>query len=256
MKVSDFISALDEARYGNHGLQEDDAVAEAPSHAPTKTSQWKTPSTGKSEDHGERMGGEKDAIKQSKNSIPAPVAKSPSHAPTSGKDYTTTGKGGSEDQGEKISKEAVKEELIHQLIDAEDEDDISAIMAEAELTERGAHKSGCKCGFCLNKSSFGKKKEEGADDKKSDMSEAMPMRRPSPRAGFGVPAKKGITLRGKIGKPKSVGAPTMGFRHPSSISPRPKAIVAPYQPSMENAARRKTGKSVQEMADELLESPE
>ena len=32
----------------------------------------------------------------------------------------------------------------------------------------GGHKAGCKCGFCMNKGSFGKKKKEGEDSEKKD----------------------------------------------------------------------------------------
>lgn len=239
MNAYRFISALDDARHGKRRMAEDqDAVGKSPSHAPTSTAQWKTPSSGKSEDEGERMGGEKDAIKMSKQSIPAPVAKAPSHAPTSGKDYTTTGKGGSEDEGEKVNKEAVKENLINALID-NDETDVAAILGETELHERGAHKAGCTCGFCKNKGSFGKKKdgeEKDEDDDDGDMSEAIhhphPMAQPRQR---------------------------MGFRHPSAVRPRPKAInapgQAPYQPSMESRKGAK-GRSIEEVADSLLEAPE
>jgi len=263
MKAHEFISRLEEAKYGRRRVREDKgAVADSPSHAPTSTAQWKTPSSGKSEDEGERTGGEKDAIKQSKHSIPAPVAKAPSHAPTSGKDATTTGKGSSEDQGEKVSKEAMKEGLLRRLIDADEDMDITAIMAEAELAE-GGHKAGCACGFCKNKGSFGKKKEEKSeegddDDKDDDMSEsALPPRRPAGRAGFGAPAKPGAAIPGKIGQPRRVGG-GMGFRHPSATAPRPraKAAMAAYQPSMERLETSKNAaRTIEEMADELLEAP-
>ena len=247
MKAHEIISALDEAKYGHRRINEDGKpVADSPSHAPTSTAQWKTPSSGKSEDEGERMGGEKDAIKKGSSSIPAPVAKAPSHAPTSGTDYTTSGKGSSEDQGEKISKEAVKEELLDQLINAEDETDIEAIMAEAEISE-GGHKPGCQCGFCKNKGKLGKKaddseKKEG--DEKDSMSEGrFPMRRPMGRPG--MPVKRRL------------GGERMGFRHPSAVSPRPKAAINPYQPAMERLdTSGNPNRTIQEMADELLEAPE
>ena len=255
MKAHELISALDEAKYGNRRITEDKApVADAPSHAPTSTTQWKTSGTGKSKDEGSRTGGEKDAIKKSETSIPAPVAKAPSHAPTSTAQWKTKGGDGkSEDEGEKISKEAMKENLVAQLIDADDEADIEAIMAEAELSE-GGHKPGCQCGFCKNKGKMGKKSDDDDGEKKDDeesggMSEAhMPMRRPMGRPG--MPIKRRL------------GGERMGFRHPSA-GPRPKAAslpggaINPNQPSMEHLDRSSNPrKTIEEMADELLEAPD
>lgn len=255
MKVHQLISSLDEAKYGNGQVNEDTApVADSPSHAPTSTAQWKTPSSGKSKDEGERTGGEKDAIKKSDSAIPAPVAKAPSHAPTSTAQWKTKGgEGKSEDEGEKISKEAMKENLLDQLINADDEADIEAIMAEAEISE-GGHKPGCQCGFCKNKGKFGKKSDDEGEKKddegeKDSMAEAhMPMRRPMGRPG--------MPLRRRLGGER------MGFRHPSA-GPRPKAAslpggaINPNQPSMEHLdSSSNPKKTVQEMADELLEAPE
>lgn len=256
MKAHEFISSLDESRNGNRRLREDKApVAAAPSHAPTKTEMWKTPSSGKSEDKGEHNGGEKDAIKMSKHSIPATIAKAPSHAPTSGTDATTKGNGGSEDQGEKISKEAMKENLLNRLLNANDEADISAIMAEAELRE-GGHKAGCKCGFCANKGSFGKKKSEPESEKESDDEDDGMNENFMPAPGRPRP---GMPMKRRIGGGSS---DRMSFRHPAG-RPRPKAAslpggaMNPNQPSMERLDRsHNPRKTVQEMADELLESPE
>lgn len=252
MKAHQLISALDEARFGRRLTEDGKPVADSPSHAPTSTAQWKTKGTGKSSDEGERMGGEKDAIKKSETAIPAPVAKEPSHAPTSTAQWKTKGgEGKSEDEGEKISKEAMKENLLDQLINGE-EADIEAIMAEAEISE-GGHKPGCQCGFCKNKGKMGKKSDdegEKADDDKDDMTEGhMPMRRPmgrpgAPGAGGGMPIKRRL------------GGERMGFRHPSAASPRPKAAINPYQPAMERLDKSGSPrKTIQEMADELLESP-
>ncbi len=257
MRASDLISALDEARFGRRLTEDGKPVADSPSHAPTSTAQWKTKGTGKSSDEGERMGGEKDAIKKSETAIPAPVAKAPSHAPTSTAQWKTKGGfgGSSDDEGEKISKEAMKENLLDQLINGEDAD-IEAIMAEADLSE-GGHKPGCQCGFCKNKGKFGKKTNDGEkkdDGEKDDMTEGhMPMRRPMgrPGAGLGMPPKRRL------------GGERMGFRHPSAASPRPKAMslpggaINPHQPSMEHLDRSgNSRKTISEMADELLEAPE
>jgi hypothetical protein len=253
MKAHQFISALDDARYGNRRVQEDTTpIAKAPSHAPTSSAGYKTPSSGKSKDEGERMGG-KDAIKKAEHSIPAPIAKAPSHAPTSSAGYKTSGEGKSKDEGEKINKENVKEELIDRLADADSVEDIQAIMAEGELAE-GGHKAGCTCGFCKNKGSFGKKKkDEGGDDDKGDDKEGMeeglqpPMGRPMPGMGKRPGQRPGMKPPGQ----------RMGFRHPSAAQPRPKAAMAPYQPSMERLERSsKPGQAISEMADELLEAPE
>ena len=264
MKAHQFISALDEARYGSRRVQEDTApVAKAPSHAPTSSAGYKTPSSGKSKDEGERMGG-KDAIKKSEHSIPAPVAKAPSHAPTSSAGYKTPSSGKSDDEGEKINKENVKEELINRLADADSVEDIQAIMAEGEIAE-GGHKAGCQCGFCKNKGSFGKKKKdegsEGGDDKEG-MEEGLqpPMGRPM----------HGMGKRPGQRPPMKPMGQRMGFRHPSAAQPRPKAAMgayprpkanmapaAGYQPSMERLERSsKPGRAISEMADELLEAPE
>lgn len=252
MKAHQFISALDEARYGSRRVQEDTApVAKAPSHAPTSSAGYKTPSSGKSKDEGERTGGSKDAIKKAEHSIPAPIAKAPSHAPTSSSGYKTSGEGKSKDEGEKVNKENVEEDLIERLADAESVEDIQALMSEGELAE-GGHKAGCQCGFCKNKGSFGKKKKdeggEGDDEGKEDMEENLrpPMGRP---------------MHGMGKRPGQRPAPQrMGFRHPSAAQPRPKANMAPaagYQPSMERLERSsKPGKAISEMADELLEAPE
>src|SRR5208337_2234465 len=168
MKAHQLISAMDEARFGRRLTEDDKPVADSPSHAPTSTAQWKTKGTGKSSDEGERMGGEKDAIKKSETAIPAPVAKAPSHAPTSTAQWKTKGGfgGHSDDEGEKISKEAMKENLLDQLINGEDAD-IEAIMAEADIHE-GGHKPGCQCGFCKNKGKFGKKANDDGEKKGDD----------------------------------------------------------------------------------------
>lgn len=255
MKAHQFISALDEARHGSRRVSEDTTpVAKAPSHAPTSSAGYKTASSGKSKDEGERMGGSKDAIKKAEHSIPAPVAKAPSHAPTSSAGYKTPSSGKSDDEGEKVNKENVKEELINRLADADSVEDIQAIMAEGELNERG-HKAGCTCGFCKNKGSFGKKKkDEGSegDDDKEGMEEGLqpPMGRPS----------LGMGKRPGQRPPMKPMGQRMGFRHPSAAQPRPKANMAPaagYQPSMERLERSsKPGRAISEMADELLEAPD
>jgi hypothetical protein len=252
MKAHEFISMLDDARYGHRQVAEDkEAVGDSPSHAPTSTAQWKTPSSGKSKDEGERNGGEKDAIKKSDSSIPAPVAKAPSHAPTSTAQWKTKKEVHSDDEGEKISKEAMKENLLDDLLDAESLGDVQAVLSQAALGE-GGHKDGCQCGFCKNKGSFGKKKEdkEKNDDDKGDdkdMSEGLPMR---PGAGAGAGLRKPMGGR-------------MGFRHPARPgaprpgSPRPKAAMAPYQPSMEQLdTTNSPTNAIREMADDLLEAPE
>jgi hypothetical protein len=266
MKAHEFIARLDEARYGRRVTEDAAPVAKSPDHAPTSTAQWKTPSSGKSKDEGERTGGEKDAIKKSDSAIPAPIAKAPSHAPTSTAQWKTAGQGKSDDEGEKISKEAMKEDLLDQLINSDEEVDIEAIMAEAELREAG-HKAGCQCGFCKNMGKL-KKKDSGddggndddnKDDGKEPVAEAGMMRRPG--RSFGGPAKLGAPLRGRIGKPMAAGArgpgpARMGFRHPSATSPRPKAAINPHQPAMERLdAARNPARAIQQMADELLESP-
>jgi hypothetical protein len=248
MKAYQIVSALDEARQGSRFLREDTApVAASPSHAPTSTAQWKTPSSGKSKDEGSRTGGEKDAIKKSDSAIPAPVAKAPSHAPTSTAQWKTGGEATSKDDGEKISKEAMKEDLVNVLL-ADDEADIEAIMDEAEISE-GGHKAGCQCGFCKNKGKFGKKaKEEGNDDgenKEEKVSEGRmpmhrsmgrPMGRPQPSAG------------------RRLGGNRMNFHHPSATRPKatslPGGAMSGNQPSMESR------RSIQNIADELLTSPE
>lgn len=253
MKAHQFISALDEARYGGRRVAEDTApVAKAPSHAPTSSAGYTTPSSGKSKDEGERMGGSKDAIKKSDSAIPAPVAKAPSHAPTSSAGYETKGEGKSSDEGEKISKEAMKENLVNLLLN-DDDADIEAMMAEAELSE-GGHKAGCKCGFCMNKGKFGKKSDDDGEkkdegDDKEGMEEAMPIRPPMGRPTPG-------TMRRPGQRPGGPGQ-RMGFKHPSATSPRPKAAMAPYQPSMENRERSKnSGRGISEMADRLLAAPD
>jgi hypothetical protein len=176
--------------------------------------------------------------------IPAPVAKAPSHAPTSGKDATTKGQGKSEDEGEAIKK-AVKE-TIRSLID-DDEPNL------AMLSERGAHKAGCECGFCKNKGSFGKKKEEGSDEgkgdeEKDDKEDKMESRRQPQRRQvqeyYGGPSPMPSKRR--------IGGDRMGFRHPMTRrpgagAPPPKAAINPAQPPME---------SLQRAADKLLEAPE
>ena len=43
------------------------------------------------------------------------------------------------------------------------------------LTE-GGHKAGCKCGFCKNKGTFGKKKKEDKEDKSEEMDETVDMK--------------------------------------------------------------------------------
>ena len=74
MRAYEFISRMEQAKYGHRRVSEDAApVASKPSHAPTSTTQWKTPSSGKNMDGGTKEGG-KDAITPSKHSIPAPVA--------------------------------------------------------------------------------------------------------------------------------------------------------------------------------------
>lgn len=251
-KVHEFISALDEARYGRQVTEDKAPVAPAPSHAPTSTAQWKTSGTGKSDDQGERTGGEKDAIKKSDSAIPAPVAPPPSHAPTSTAQWKTKGgEGKSDDEGEKVSKEAMKENLMQQIINAEDFEDIEAILAEADLPE-GGHKPGCQCAFCKNKGKFGKKDDQkGSEDEPEDktgMSEAyMPMRRPPYR----------MPIRRRLGGDR------MSFRHPSAAAPRPKAAslpggtINPNQPAMERLdTSSNSKKTIREMADELLEAPE
>lgn len=241
MKAHEFISRLDEARYGKRRAFEDKApVAAAPSHAPTSTAQWKTDSQGKSEDHGEKSGGEGDAIKKSKSSIPAPIAKSPSHAPTSSSGYSTTGKGSSEDKGENVSKEAMKE-AIDGLLDGDTSEFFS-------LLREGAHKPGCQCGFCKNKGRFGRKKEEDeGDDEGGEMQEDCGCDHPH-APGHGLPLKR------RLG-----GEHRLGFR--SRVPARPKATtmpanINPNQPAMERLdAAYATSEMIQEMADELLESP-
>lgn len=246
-KIHEFISDLDEAKYGSRRVAEGDEVASSPDHAPTSTKQWKTPSSGKSEDEGEKVS--KEAIKKSDASIPAPVAKAPSHAPTSTAQWKTKD-GNSSDEGEKISKEAMKENLIRTIIDSDGDVDVAALITQADVQE-GGHKAGCGCGFCKNKGSFGKKKEdaEKKDEKPDDAMEenyggpARPLPRPA-----AAPMKR--RLSGGPGP----GAGRMGFRHPAG--PRPKAAMAPYQSSMENLDKSaNAGKSIQEMADKLLEAP-
>lgn len=237
MKAHEFITRLDEAKYGRRMAEDKAPIAPAPSHAPTKTAQFRTASSGKSEDHGERMGGEKDAIKKSSHSIPAPVAKAPSHAPTSGTDATTKGKGSSEDHGEKVSKEAMKEAL-NSLMAGEDID-LDSLLGE------GAHKPGCQCGFCKNKGSFGKKKEtEPAEDETEDDS----MQEDCGHCDTMPPA--GPRIKRRIG-----GKERMSFRHP--IRPPAKAAMNMNQPAMEQLRASRNGpRSVAEMADRLLDYPE
>ncbi len=231
MKAHEFITRLDEARYGRRVSEDTKPVAEKPSHAPTSTAQWKTKSgMGKSEDEGEKMGGEKDAIKQSKHEIPAPVAPPPSHAPTSGKDYTTTGKGSSEDEGEKVSKEAIKE-TVAALINGDEDIDVEALLGE------GGHKDGCQCGFCMNlPKNKGKKKEDGGEEKESD-------------GGMNEDGYASGTTRTAPPPAKH----RLGFRSPLLAKPRPKAAINPYQPAMEH----KTGfsEAIRKQADKLLDMP-
>lgn len=253
-KVHEFISALDDAKYSRRRLGEENEVAKSPEHAPTSTAQWKTPSSGKSKDEGERIGGEKDAIKKSDSAIPAPIAKAPSHAPTSTAQWKTKGDSIS-DEGEKISKEAMKENLISAILNSESDMDVAAFITRADVSE-GGHKAGCTCGFCKNKGKFGKKKDdaEGGDEgkeEKDDMQENhMPPARPMAK-----PAMR---------RPGGAAPGRMGFRHPAS--PRPKAATpakflsgGPYasnQPSMEALDSAKNpAKAIQEMADKLLEAP-
>lgn len=264
MNVSDFISQLDDARYGQRRVNEDEGkssegtahkgykqpsgsipkpIAEKPSHAPTSTAQFKTTGQAKSKDEGETV---EKGYKQPSASIPAPVAKAPSHAPTDGKDATTKGQGSSKDEGEGLTSKAIKE-TIRSLID-DDEPNL------ALLSERGAHKAGCQCGFCKNKGSFGKKKEEGegeGDDKKE---EKMESRRPVPRRTV----QEYYPGPGALPAKRRIGGERIGFRsqvprrpgmpqRPGAGAPPPKAAINPMQPSME---------SVQRAADQLLEAPE
>jgi hypothetical protein len=249
MKAHEFISRLDDAKNGHRVVEDSAPVAASPSHAPTKTAQWKTDGKGKSDDQGERMGGEKDAIKQKKTSIPTPVAAAPSHAPTSGTDATTTGKGSSEDQGEKVSKEAMKEALSG-LLDG-DELDIEALLGDAVV--EGGHKAGCKCGFCMNKGKMGKKADAKDDDDEGDKDKmeenygpgGMGRRPPMPGAARTMPIKR------RLGG----GAGRMGFRHP--VRPPAKAAINPYQPAMERLdTSSNPQQAIQEIADELLEAPD
>lgn len=238
MKAHEFISRLDEARYGRRVSEDTKPVAAAPSHAPTHTAQWKTDSQGKSDDQGEHTGPSGDAIKQSKHSIPTPVAPPPSHAPTSGKDYTTTGKGGSEDQGEKVSKEAIKE-TVRALIDGDGDVDVAALLGE------GGHKAGCQCGFCKNKGKMGKKQAGVGEPSEGEKPEkAM-------KESYAVPPVK-----------RRLGGERMGFRSPITrpkmgINPGTPASINPNQPAMERLDRASnSAKAIQEMADELLEAPD
>lgn len=261
MKVHEFISSLDEAKYGRRRLGEENEVAKSPSHAPTSTAQYKTPSSGKSKDEGEKTGGEKDAIKKSDSAIPAPVAKAPSHAPTSTAQWKTKGEK-SEDEGEKVSKEAMKENLIRDILDSEGDVDVAALIAQADISE-GGHKAGCQCGFCKNKGKFGKKNDgskshegskdrEGSKGREDGMSEShVPPMRPS------------------MGKPpmrRPGAAPgRMGFRHPAAARPKALGTPAKYlsggpyasnQPSMEALhSAKNSARAISEMADKLLPAP-
>jgi hypothetical protein len=251
--VHEFISALDDAKYGNQVTEDKAPVAPAPSHAPTSTAQWKTPSSGKSDDQGERTGGEKDAIKKSNTAIPAPVGPTPSHAPTSTAQWKTKGgEGHSEDEGEKVSKEAMKENLMQQIIDAETADDIQAIMAEADLSEAG-HPAGCTCGFCRNKGKFGKKdSEKSAEAETEDKGDVAEAHRQMRRPPYRMPIRRRL------------GGERLGFRHPAATAPsRPKAAslpggtINPNQPAMEKLdTSDDPTKTIQEMADQLLEAPD
>jgi len=267
MKVHEFISSLDEAKYGRRRVAEDTVdVAKSPSHAPTSSAGYKTPSSGKSKDEGEKNGGEKDAIKKSETSIPAPIAKAPSHNPTSSAGYKTSGEGKSKDEGEKISKEAMKENLIRDILDSDGDVDVAALIAQADISE-GGHKAGCQCGFCKNKGKFGKKKDEGGEggekeEGKEDMQEhAMPPMRPM----GGKPPMRAMGGKPPMARPGAAPAGRMGFRHPAA--PRTKALGTPAkylsggpyasnQPSMEKLDSAKDpSKAIQEMADKLLPAP-
>jgi hypothetical protein len=244
MKVHQFISRLDEARFGRRVIENE--VADAPSHAPKSSSGYTTPSSGKSEDKGERMGGERDAIKKSSSSIPTPVAKAPSHAPTSGKDATTSGKGSSEDQGEKVSKEAMKENLLNRILNAEYASDIQDILRRTSVSE-GRHKPGCKCGFCANMRKFGKKSTGSAE-------EPVEENHLAPSIGSG--GRPGAAARPFPAK-RRLGGERMGFRHPSAATPRPKAAINPNQPAMERLDTSSNARrTISEMADALLEAPD
>lgn len=249
MKAHEFISRLDDAKYGRRQVSEDSIpapVAPAPSHAPTSGKDATTKGQGKSEDEGEAV---KKAYKQPSGSIPAPVAPAPSHAPTSGKDYTTTGQGKSEDEGEPIKK-AMKE-AVRQLIDGDGDIDINALI-------EGDHKAGCQCGFCKNKGSFGKKKQDG--DKGADKGGKAP--------GVGKPKdgdkpEKSMNEAGMMGRlpfKRRLGGDRMNFRQQLRTPPKgcvpPKAAINPHQPAMERLdTAADPDAAIQEMADQLLEAP-
>ena len=189
-----------------------------------------------------RLDDARHARRVSEDGIPAPVAAAPSHAPTSGKDATTTGQGKSEDEGEAISKEAMKETL-RQLIDGDDTD-VAALLSE------GGHKAGCQCGFCKNKGSFGKKKDEGVGKTKDGEQPDKAMKEDLGMAGAG----RGMPLRRRLG-----GAPPsrMNFRQRVKLPPKAcgvpsKAAINPMQPAMEQLDGRA---SIQDIADRLLEAP-
>jgi len=80
---------------------------------------------------------------------------------TVAQDLTGTTDNAADQMGEKPEPEA----------ETEPENDITVDLSEDEknvnLTE-GKHKAGCQCGFCKNKGSFGKKKEEDTDEEKKD----------------------------------------------------------------------------------------
>lgn len=286
MKAHEFISRLDEARYGRLAEEgsEDKGqsvkkaykqpsgsspapIAEKPSHAPTSTAQWKTTGKGKSEDEGEAV---EKGYKQPSASIPSPVAAKPSHAPTSGKDATTSGQGKSEDEGETVKK-AMKE-AINSLIDGDDTDaSVAALLGE------GGHKAGCKCGFCermrQNKSGNKPKGEEdsesgGLDSGEStesgtDMKESVYDAPPPQHRLPGRPMPSGRPpMQGSLPAKRRIGGERgIPFRHPfpkpgQRVAP-PKAAINPNQPAME---RRSQGRDpelvVQEQADKLLENPD
>ena len=242
MKAHEYISRLDDARHG-HRMTEDKApIAAAPSHAPTSTAPWKTPSSGKSSDGGARTGGEKDAIKKADHAIPAPIEKSPSHAPTSTAQWKTDSSVKSDDEGEKVSKEAMKEALAS-LIDG-DTSEIEALLSEETFAE-GGHKTGCKCGFCLNKGKFGKKKDGEKDDGEKDDEEKMH----EAITGYGPGPVRAPMIKRRLGGQR------MGFHHP--VQPRAKAAINPYQPAMERLdTASRVDQAIQEIADDLLEAPE
>jgi len=251
MKVDEFITRLDEARYGRRMSEDTKPVAPAPSHAPTHTAQWKTKGTGKSSDEGEHTGPSGDAIKKKETSIPTPIAPKPSHAPTSTAMFHTDKAVKSSDEGEKISKEAIKE-AVRRLIDSDEPLDYAELLGEA------GHKAGCNCGFCqrMRENKGGGKKKEGGgglEPVKEDFDTLGHRMRPGVRSGP-MPIKR--RLGGGVGR--------MGFRSPL----RPKALGMPSPgmsgnqpsqgPGLSDSQRRPKNapKSVQEQADALLEAPD